>query len=286
MMQTDLTEPRFNHLAAMEDVTRSTLDRVRAIPGVAAATATCCVPLHSGYGMVFNIIGREHERPFTGGGDFSMITGEYFETFEIPVLRGRVFDERDRSNSPPVIVISRELAERYWPEGEDPIGAQMLVGGGGALYPELADEPVREVIGIVDDVQAVSLSAPPRPGMYVPLEQYWRAAGQDENTLEWVVRTNVDPMRLSATIQDAIQSIRNMILRQGLLLVAIGTVMGLVAAFFLEDLLVSVLFGVEPRDLVTFAGIPLILILVALAAVSIPAYRATRVDSLTALRYE
>lgn len=80
--------------------------------------------------------------------------------------------------------------------------------------------------------------------------------------------------------------IASMVVRQGIVLVAIGTAIGLVAAFFLTDLLASVLFGVEARDPAVFIGAPLMLVLISIAAVSIPALRASRVDPLSALRYE
>jgi ABC-type antimicrobial peptide transport system permease subunit len=69
-------------------------------------------------------------------------------------------------------------------------------------------------------------------------------------------------------------------------LVAIGTVIGLGAAFFMADVLASILFGVEPRDTAVFVGVPLVLAIIAVAAVSIPAYRASRINPLDALRYE
>jgi ABC-type antimicrobial peptide transport system permease subunit len=69
-------------------------------------------------------------------------------------------------------------------------------------------------------------------------------------------------------------------------LVIAGTVLGLVAAYYLADLLAAVLFGVQPRDAAVFAGVPAILLLVAAAAVAIPALRAGQVSPLDALRYE
>jgi ABC-type antimicrobial peptide transport system permease subunit len=80
--------------------------------------------------------------------------------------------------------------------------------------------------------------------------------------------------------------VRGMVIRQGLALIGVGTAVGVGAAYFLADLLASVLFGVEPRDAVVFTAAPLVLGLVAVAAVSIPAHRASRVDALDALRWQ
>lgn len=80
--------------------------------------------------------------------------------------------------------------------------------------------------------------------------------------------------------------ILNMVLRQGVSLVGIGVALGLVAAFFLSRTMANFLFGVSAHDPLTFAGVTLLLALVALAACLIPARRATRIDPLIALRYE
>ena len=77
-----------------------------------------------------------------------------------------------------------------------------------------------------------------------------------------------------------------LIMRQGMSLALIGVALGLLIAFGAAQLLVKVLFGVSPADPLTFAGVSLLLSLVAALACYIPARRATRVDPLVALRYE
>jgi predicted permease len=75
-----------------------------------------------------------------------------------------------------------------------------------------------------------------------------------------------------------------MTVKQGLQLVSVGMIVGLVAAFFLTRVLASLLFGISATDPITFLGISLVLLAVAIAASYIPALRATRVDPIIALR--
>lgn len=77
-----------------------------------------------------------------------------------------------------------------------------------------------------------------------------------------------------------------MVIRQGGLLVALGTAIGITAAYFLAGLLASMLYGIAPRDSVVFVAVPITLSIVVLAAVSIPAFRASRLHPLDALRSE
>jgi len=81
-------------------------------------------------------------------------------------------------------------------------------------------------------------------------------------------------------------SVRRMVVMQGLRLAVVGVVIGVASAYGLAQLIQSILFGVKARDPLVFVGIPVVLAVVALVAVWLPAMRASRVDPLTALRYE
>src|SRR5262249_51517573 len=81
-------------------------------------------------------------------------------------------------------------------------------------------------------------------------------------------------------------TVRRMVVMEGLRVAIAGVVVGVASAYGLAKLIQSILFGVQARDPLVFVGIPVALAVVALVAVWLPAMRASRVDPLTALRYE
>jgi ABC-type antimicrobial peptide transport system permease subunit len=251
-----------------------------------------------------------------------------------------------------VLVINRALADRWWPDGQEPLGQQIRIDGIG--------EPPREVIGIVENERKARLELV-RPIMYVPLPQIaddWLKNNLEADPLAWVVRAGDDPLRLAAAIRNEIEEstsapvtsavamtdilaasisrqrvnallmtvfggvallltaigvyglvaysvqqrtheigirmalgarregILGMVVRQGAVLTATGTAIGIAGAYFLVTLLASMLYGVEPRDVAVFFGVPVVLAVVALAAVLLPALKASRLDPLQALRSE
>jgi putative ABC transport system permease protein len=104
-----------------------------------------------------------------GNADFCVATDGYFQVLGIPLIRGRIFDERDGANSPHVAVISESLARDRWPN-QDPIGRKIEFGNMDG------DLRLLTIVGIAGDVHEYGLDAPPRPTVYVNLFQRPRAA--------------------------------------------------------------------------------------------------------------
>ncbi|MES1260357.1 MAG: ABC transporter permease, partial [Acidobacteriota bacterium] len=207
-MRMSLAGQRFLKSAAIEQLVKSGSERIRALPGVVSVSATCCVPLEGGYGLPFLIVGRPLENgPFHGGGGWQTISKDYFDVFKIPVVRGRAFTELDNSAAAPAVMINQTMAKRYWPKG-DPLQDRIWIGKG--LMSELATERPRQIVGIVGDVRGDALNRDPQPIMYVPNAQVpdaLNALNVRLTPLAWVVRSQNDPARLSAVIQEQLRQV-------------------------------------------------------------------------------
>jgi putative ABC transport system permease protein len=97
-------------------------------------------------------------------------------------------------------------------------------------------------------------------------------------------RTHEIGIRMALGAQ--VGNVMRLVMKSGLAIAIMGVAIGLAGAVALTRLMRTLLFGVEPTDTATFAGVSICLLLIALAACYIPARRATRVDPLRALRYE
>jgi putative ABC transport system permease protein len=208
-MRMSLSGPRFLKAEAVERLVRDGVTRLRALPGVELASATCCIPLEGGYGLAFDIIGRPlpNNQPFTGIGGWVTVSPGYFEVFKIPVKRGRTFAETDDKASQPVVIINEALANQFWKNG-DPLRDQMLIGG--RSMRELATEQPRQIIGVVADSRDGALNRDPEPKMFVPQAQVpdeLNALNVKLTPMAWVVRTKVQPYSLSGAIQEQLRQV-------------------------------------------------------------------------------
>jgi len=207
-MRMSVDGPQFAKSAAVDQVVRDGVERIRRIPGVISASATCCVPLEGGYGLPFIIMGRPlTDGPFHGGGGWQTVSPGFFEVFKIPVLRGRVYNERDTASSPPAVVINQAMARRFWPKS-DPLNDKIWIGKG--LMPQLAAEQPRQIIGVVGDVRGNGLDNEPGPAMYLVQAQVPDAINALNGRLtpmRWILRTRGNPLLVSAAVQEQIRQV-------------------------------------------------------------------------------
>jgi putative ABC transport system permease protein len=188
-MRMSLADPRVGTPADVTRLIHEALRRIRALPGVESGAATCCVPLEDHFQLGFQIPGRPAGAVSGGVTGWTLVSADYFETFRIPVLRGRTFTEQDDSG-PPVAIINATLAKQFWPNS-DPLGAQVAIAG---------DSP-RRIIGIVGDVRDRALDREPRPNLYQPSAQMRDAGLMTTAPWAWVVRTRGEPASFSSAIQ-------------------------------------------------------------------------------------
>ena len=326
-------------IAAVDEI----LANVRTIPGVTSAGASTSIPPNRIQEIEgFSVVGEPAPAP---GHEPTAIyiptTPGFVEALGIPLVSGRTFDTRDGAGEPPVIVISRGLARRHFPD-VDPIGHQLRLSGQSWT-----------IVGVVGDAVYKGLSEPIIPVVYVPYAQAPFAG-------VWLaIRTSLAPSALAAQLRDAYhrvdpdlstrlpqaleslvaasvvrprfhawllstfgglalllasigiysviaygvaqrraelgirlalgastQSVVSTVLRGGMIPVVFGLAIGLATAFAASRVVAGLLYGIAPTDVVTFAGVAVVLFATGLCAAFIPAQRAARVDPLIAIRGE
>jgi predicted permease len=331
------------------------LRRARTLPGVeeVALGDTASIPLDQSLRdlklisegqFFFAVEGQDIQGNQPAVAERSSVSPEYFHILEIPLLRGRFFNELDTDNTPQVAVINEAFARLYWP-GQDARGKRFRSTRPGS--------PWITVAGIIANARTESLAEPSVPKIY--LDMYQTGAKR----LALLLRGHLDTAAVAEQVREQMQtvdptlpisgaqilnetvsaslserrfsmemvalfaltalllaglgiygvisymvgertheigirialgagrsSILRMVLRQGLGLAIAGAAVGLVGALIVSHLMAGLLYGVKPTDPLTFGGVALLLMGVALLASYIPARRAIRVDPLVALRYE
>ncbi|MGA7244652.1 MAG: ABC transporter permease [Terracidiphilus sp.] len=281
-----------------------------------------------------------------------VVTPDYFRALQIPILEGRNFSEMERSSKENPVILSRDLANRLFPQG-DAIGKHVEQA---EFRPYRVPGPVYNVIGVAANVKNGGLAGEDDPELYqlrtnlhpetwdqhhfflletsLPasviapwirskVAQLDPVAPVEINTLSETVSTLADRPRFETALLSffaatglmmaiiglygvvsfmAVQrtqeigirmalgatraDISRLILGQGLRLVLVGGAIGLAAALVLSRVLQSMLFGVSPRDPLSFAAVSVLLALVAFLAILIPARSAMKTDPMKALRWE
>jgi len=343
-----LSEQQYSEDHRVVTFYRELIDRVRTLPGVEAASVVSRLPLTGGPGGdPFSIEGRPYQ---TRGKtpqvtNHQVISSDYFRTMQIPLLAGRIFQEREPE---PAVIINLTMARGFWPGGSAAaIGKRILLGAPRPGAPWLS------IVGVVGDVRMEGLDAEPIPQMYVPDDQtptrsmalVVRAAGEagkvipairallfvldpdqpayDVKTMEQRAAETVAQPRFQTVLLSAFgamalilaaigvysviaQSVTDRtheigvrlalgapsgavlrsVLWEGLGMGIAGIGLGLASTLSLTRVLSSLLYEIPARDPGTFLSAALILMAVVLLASCVPAYRAARLDPITALRWE
>jgi len=327
------------------------LDKTRRLPGVMETGINDQLPFYRGDFENLSIVGKPApDRDQLPWMVRQIVSPGYFRVLKIPLLRGRLFDDRDQSGKENVVIINESIARRFFP---GPLGKQTEDLGN--LFGK--EHHYFTIIGVVADVNHDSPEIQETPfQIYYP---YTQSAG-GFGTLKFatmVVRAEDDPhsvimglrkavatldpdlplsnvgsygeliaktfgtKRLAVTIVSLFSgaalllaaiglyavlsysvsqrtreigvrmalgaqssNIIGLITRQGLKIVGIGLVIGILAALALARLIASVLYGVSASDPITLVASVLVLSLTGLLACLLPAYRATRIDPITALK--
>jgi predicted permease len=276
---------------------------------------------------------------------FNVVSPEFFNSFQIPLMTGRTFSVRDDVNAPLVTIVSESLARHRFPQG-DAVGQKIFCG-----YDTVSEKGMT-VVGVVRDAHLDGPTTPPAPEIFMPYSQHPR-------TNQFVfVRPAGNPLLFAATLRDTIRkldeaasvkfsttedylaaglamprfssiltsifaglamalaaiglygvvaysvaqrtaemglrlalganraTVLRMVLTEGLKLAGAGLLLGLIGAAAATRALRSQLFDVSPNDPATYALVVLLLLAIALLASYLPAWRASRIEPLEALRHE
>jgi putative ABC transport system permease protein len=167
--------------AQMPQFYRSLLDSTQAISGVRGAAVSSGIPFGAGSFTTSPVIAQQSVLPpgTPAAIDWRMVSGGYFKTMSIPLLRGRAFTDADGPNSSPVAILSQDAAKKLWGE-VDPIGR--------TFYRAADPKTVFTVIGVVGDVRSTALNQQ-SPALYYPLA--WRTGPYRPKVvvMDLVVRT-------------------------------------------------------------------------------------------------
>ena len=321
----------------------SVVDRVRALPGVAAVAATTSFS----YVHMMSIPVQVEGKPGVAAGNgpmFEVVTADYFHAFGVPLRKGRGIEKRDTTATPPIAVINETMSRQYFP-GEEPIGKRLRIDANSSwrtivgvtadaftsdegqnatlyvAYPQIEDfEPntiairtvgapkaigslVRGVIREVAPKAPIAKIQTMRDDLFGMVAKEWfytlilglfgamalaLAALGVYGAVSVAVSLRTHEIGVRMALGAARSDVRAAVMREGLVLAAVGAAIGAAASWMATRLLLStrLLFQVAPRDPLTLALVPAVLLAAAVAACWGPARRATRVDPVIALRYE
>jgi len=195
-LRAPLSGDRYKEPRSRAQIWEHVVARVEALPGVEAASVSRGLPITGWSGQYFTT--ADNPNPPAGqvpDANYVIVGPDYFRTMQIPLRRGRGFNDHDTQSAERVVIVNEKLVRNSWP-GQDPLGKQLRVGG---------DAPWLSVIGVAGDVLSQGADGGIHSEMYVPVGQYpWLQGPQ-----HLVVRTSasVKPESLIRAVVEQIHRI-------------------------------------------------------------------------------
>jgi len=182
---------RYKEVPARSELFQRIWTALKALPDVQDAGAGVVIPL-TGNNWTSPLERPEHpisagDRPPEVG--WQLASGGYFRALGIPLLSGRLFDDRDTPNGKPVVIVSEAIERRFFP-GEKALGRELKNGN-----------QRMEIVGVVANIRRAGLQDQPRADLYFPLES------NPTNLITLFVRTTADPAGALPAIQSALRTV-------------------------------------------------------------------------------
>lgn len=187
-----LDQARYEDVSHREAFVRELLPRLQQIPGVEAVAATSDLPASGLSRVSIRIQGQPELPPGQVLTAFDIVvTPDFFQTAEIPLLKGRAFSQQDNATAPHVVVVNQKFVDKFL-RGEDPIGKQIRVEANGA------QAGWSQIIGVANNVKNYSESTVEDPGFYEPFLQ------RPLQSFSVMVRTTADPNGLLSDVRNTV----------------------------------------------------------------------------------
>ena len=194
-MRVILPESKYKEKPQQSAFYGQVLARLRAIPGVKAASVATDVPFgDGGIGNSFRVEGLPPQPGEIRAANINSVDSDYFHTLNIPLREGRLFSERDGADAPLAVIISENLARTFWPKASA-IGKHVQAGN------ENSTKPWATVVGVVGDVRYQWFDRENSPSIYFPYQQSPRAYSFI------AVRAEGDPRSMIAAIRGGIGAV-------------------------------------------------------------------------------
>jgi putative ABC transport system permease protein len=197
-MQLTLPRSKYTENTQMSAFYDQSLERIRALPGVQSAAYGTNLPMSgSNSSASFAVEGLQvAQGESSPHGDPHLVSADYFQTMQIPLMKGRYFTEQDTKDSLPVTIIDDVLADRYWPD-QDPVGKRIA----GFFDSNGNQLNWRTIVGVVGHVKRYGLDGKIKEQYYFPQTQ------RAQPNMALLVRSTSDPAGLVPSIRDAIHEV-------------------------------------------------------------------------------